>query len=104
MQHGSFIIGDVYKQKSHAFFLGIVRHFDQRQGVDGLSNLMKVHKTSMFHPKKSIFEISMHTICNLYRGIFFLINLVSSLDVERYSGCLRKKLVLQIVEMKMCKM
>ena len=52
MQHGSFIIGDVYKQKSHAFFLGIVRHFDQRQGVDGLSNLMKVHKTSMFHPKK----------------------------------------------------
>ena len=21
MQHGSFIIGDVYKQKSHAFFL-----------------------------------------------------------------------------------
>ena len=35
MQHGSFIIGDVYKQKSHAFFLGIVRHFDQRQGVEG---------------------------------------------------------------------
>ena len=55
MQHGSFIIGDVYKQKSHAFFLGIVRHFDQRQGVDGLSNLIKVHKTSMFHPKKVFF-------------------------------------------------